>query len=89
MTLRVNEELNTLLLHTCTNSHEFADDAKMIVWVSAYCLLNNHCSSKNDQITRPKLTKQRKLSSLNNQKHHSLLVIVISFILVSTCNHRK
>ena len=58
MTLRVNEELNTLLLHTCTNSHEFADDAKMIVWVSAYCLLNNHCSSKNDQITRPKLTKQ-------------------------------
>ena len=66
MTLLVFEELNILLIDACSNSHQYADVAKMFIWVSANCLLNNYCSLKNDQIRRTKMTKRRKLSTLTN-----------------------
>ena len=68
MSVAYNEELCLLQLNPCNNSHSYFDVAKMIVWVSANCMLNNFCSLKNDQLNINKKSRKRKLATLNTSQ---------------------
>ena len=68
MSVAYNEELCLLQLNPCNNSHSYFEVAKMIVWVSANCMLNNFCSLKNDQLNINKKSRKRKLATLNTSQ---------------------